>query len=141
MKLNEIIKTVNDKSPQLIIIRGLPGQGKSTLAKVLSEYQHFEADMFFIENDKYVFIPEKIRNAHHWCFENVKNNIQNNQKVVVSNTFTQLWEMEKYIQLTDSLLIIKCCGKFKNIHNVPETVLEKMESRWENYNMEIQYNP
>lgn len=39
------------------ILRGLPGSGKSTYAKKLAEegWLHFENDMYFMKNGKYVF--------------------------------------------------------------------------------------
>lgn len=37
-------------SGELVLIRGLPGSGKSTMAEVLAQvgYEHFEADMYFL---------------------------------------------------------------------------------------------
>ena len=44
----------------LFLIRGLPGAGKSTLAKNLGAL-FFEADMYFLEGNEYKFNPLKLR--------------------------------------------------------------------------------
>jgi predicted kinase len=84
----------------LYIVRGCPGSGKSTFAKTLGG-QHYEADMFFInENGEYNFDFIKIKDAHQWCQGMVKTDmILEYPKVVVSNTFTQEWEMEPYFEM------------------------------------------
>ena len=50
----------------LFIVRGLPGSGKTTLAKSLGSV-HFEADMYFMEGNEYKFDITKIKKAHEWC--------------------------------------------------------------------------
>ena len=51
----------------LIIIRGLPGSGKTTLAKSFEGYQHFESDKCFMVGDKYEFDPTELSTAHAFC--------------------------------------------------------------------------
>ena len=82
----------------LRLIRGLPGSGKTTLAK---QYNclHLEADMYFIKNGQYSFDKHQLQNAHQWCLLQTEIALKNNMDVVVSNTFTQLWELERYIKL------------------------------------------
>ena len=36
-----------NRTVELVIIRGIPGSGKTTIAKAMTGYQHFEADHFF----------------------------------------------------------------------------------------------
>ena len=44
----------------LILIRGLPGSGKSTVARMMnSAFEHFEADMWFMVGDQYVFAARR----------------------------------------------------------------------------------
>ena len=48
----------DDNGQELVLVRGLPGSGKSTYARSLG-YPNFEADMFFIKDGKYVYNPAK----------------------------------------------------------------------------------
>ncbi len=51
---------------KLLIIRGCPSAGKTTLAQSLTR-EHYEADMFFERGNGYEFDPTKLREAHQWC--------------------------------------------------------------------------
>ena len=97
----------------LYIVRGIPGSGKSTFAKRLvgEDFLVCEADKYFInqENGKYEFDISKIKDAHKWCQSIVENymkdtmiNDQYYPEIVVSNTFTQEWEMEPYLQMAET---------------------------------------
>lgn len=120
---------------RLVLIRGLPGSGKSTLAKSMNGFEHFEADMFFYAGGKYLFDSKKIKEAHEWCQSSAFMALNDGFDVVVSNTFTQRWEMKPYIDKAKSLgiepLIVVCKGEWMNIHGVPPEKIEQMKSRWE----------
>lgn len=120
---------------QLILIRGLPGTGKSTRAKKLEGFCHVEADMFFTgEDGQYHFNQADLRDAHQWCRLETKRLLTTGSNVVVTNTFTQLWEMQPYLELAGDLkikvVIIELNKMFNNIHNVPDYVLGNMRLRW-----------
>lgn len=126
---------MSDTQPDMILIRGIPGSGKSTIAKSFFEYVHLETDMFFLDDSgSYLFCGDKIKIAHDWCFDKVVEALSFGKDVVVSNTFTQLWEMEKYLHLaaTHNLRVgvITAAGDYGNIHNVPESVVENMKNRF-----------
>jgi adenylate kinase family enzyme len=72
----------------LILLRGLPGSGKSTFAKQICN-QHIEADMFFIQDGEYKFDASKLKEAHAWCKDKTEAWMQKGYNVCVSNTFTQ----------------------------------------------------
>ena len=127
---------------ELFLLRGLPGSGKSTLAKMLVgsyDYRHKEADMFFIDSDgNYKFIPSNIKDAHEWCKDEVEFLLRlEHSPVVVSNTFTQEWEMDDYYKLAEKYgyrvhsLIVENRHGGKNTHGVPEDKLEQMEKRFQ----------
>ncbi len=121
---------------KLVLIRGLPGSGKSTEAKTLDGFKHFEADMFFIdENGEYKYDASKIKDAHNWCKLETYKAVKNKQDVVVSNTFTTNREIEPYFDIADMFgitpVIVECKGKWENVHNVPEDVIKRMTDRWE----------
>lgn len=128
--------------PRLIIIRGLPGSGKSTLAKRYGAF-HIEADMYHVRNGEYQFNKEKQKDAHEWCFNMFSWAIDSGVDVVVSNTFTRVWEFHRYILLAMQhnydISVIRLESQFGSIHNVPEYVMRGMEERFEDYEGEEVY--
>ena len=125
----------------LYIVRGIPGSGKSTFAKTLvkKDYCHKEADMFFVDREgNYKFKPSKIKDAHKWCQEEMDFLMRlEHSPVVVSNTFTQEWEMEPYFELAKKYgykvftVIVENRHGGTNEHNVPEDKIEQMKTRFE----------
>ena len=125
----------------LILLRGLPGSGKSTLAKLLvdKDYCHKEADMFFVDREgNYNFDPSKIKDAHSWCKGEVAHLMKyEHSPIVVSNTFTQEWEMDDYYKMAEELgylvtsIITENRHGGKNEHGVPDDKLETMKNRFE----------
>lgn len=122
--------------PELIIIRGLPGSGKSTLAKQFEDlgYSHIETDQFFCQSGEYIFDATKLQEAHEWCFNRVKNLLDGGENVCVSNTFSRIWEMQPYLDLSCHKTVISCEGNYGNTHGVPDSVINNMRKRWEAYN-------
>ena len=122
---------------ELYLLRGLPGSGKSTLAKSLGG-KHFEADMYFVRDGEYQFDVTKLREAHEWCRSSVGGLMINEEpKLVVSNTFTQEWEIQPYFDLARTYgyrvysLIVENRHGGTNEHGVPEDKLEQMKNRFE----------
>jgi predicted kinase len=123
---------------KLYIIRGLPGAGKSTLAKEIAARtgaDHWEADQYFIKNGVYKFDGMSIGEAHDQCHSNFSDSILAGRDVIVSNTFTRLREFEEYVYDAQSckydVIIIECLENYGSIHNVPDSSMERMRSRWE----------
>ena len=126
---------------ELFLLRGLPGSGKSTLAKMLvgdKDYCHKEADMYFVDGDgNYKFDITSLRDAHALCQEEVEFLMKYEHKVVVSNTFTQEWEMTPYFELAEKYgyrvhsLIVENRRGGVNEHGVPDDKLKLMKNRFE----------
>lgn len=122
---------------ELFLLRGLPGSGKSTLAKSLNEV-YFEADQYFMVDGEYKFDATKLKTAHKWCQLRTEHAMEDEcNRIVVSNTFTQDWEMEEYYKLAEKYgyrvhsLIVENRHGGVNEHGVPDEKLEQMRNRFQ----------
>ena len=131
----------------LYIVRGLPGSGKSTFALNLvgADFLVCEADKYFMIDGEYKFDATKLKQAHEFCRntvetymrDNVEANDQFYRQIAVSNTFTQEWEMQPYIDLakkygyTVFTIVVENRHGGVNQHGVPDEVLTKMRDRSE----------
>lgn len=129
----------------LILLRGLPGSGKTTLAHVILQHpagleqEVLSADDFFEnENGDYNFDSTKIKEAHNYCqFRCSERMRQEKSRIVVANTFTQEWEMEDYLKMAERYnyrvhtIIVENRHGNQNVHGVPEDKLQQMKNRFE----------
>jgi predicted kinase len=126
----------------LILVRGLPGSGKTTTALRIGEglqfdnWLHFEADMFFIDkNGDYKWDRSKIREAHAWCQEQTVQAMARNYTVIVSNTFTTKKELRPYFDIAEEYgilpTVILCQNDWGSVHNVPPETMAAMKQRFQ----------
>ena len=129
----------------LYIVRGVPGSGKSTFAQSIAKsWQIFDADKYFMKNGNYEFDFNGLKDAHNFCKRQVHKamypSLVNSlfyRNIVVSNTFTQEWEMKFYQIIAKKYgykvytIIVENRHAGKNEHGVPEEKIEQMKNRFE----------
>jgi hypothetical protein len=94
--------------------------------------------MYFVDGaGNYKFDPSKLKEAHEWCKSEIEFVMKyDHSPVVVSNTFTQEWEMESYYKLANQYgyrvhsLIVENRHGGVNEHGVPTEKLEQMKNRF-----------
>jgi predicted kinase len=122
---------------KIFLVRGVPGSGKSQFAKSIFADVYLETDMYFMKDGEYKFDISKLKEAHLWCQRSTEHNMQEGNHIVVSNTFTQEWEMKPYLDLAEqygyqvTTVIVENRHGSKDIHGVPEETLQKMKDRFE----------
>lgn len=130
---------------KLIIIRGVSGSGKTTLSKLLADaftaqgFRAFtcEADNYFYDEDgNYNFIQSELSFAHEWCQDCAELYMEGGVEIViVSNTFTQNWEMEPYIKLAEKFgysvdsIVKENLHSGESVHQVPDKTLQRQRDR------------
>ena len=128
-------------TPTLLIIRGLPGAGKTTIAKALVEAGLFptyvEADHYMLDEEgNYDFCPENLEYCHRKCQNHVEEYLRSGRSIIVSNTSLTHKEVETYRKIAAlhhaNVQIMELKSPFKSIHNVPSASLVAMAGKWEN---------
>ena len=128
--------------PNLILIRGVSGSGKSSFARrILKENSfHYEADMYFYNDEgQYIFDPSQLHAAHQWCQDSVKVIMATvREDIVVSNTFTTEKELKPYLDLaneygyTVTIVVVENRNNTESIHDVPQEIRQRQADRLRN---------
>lgn len=127
----------------LILLRGLPGAGKTTLAKKLTPYNYC-AD-YYIEQQAYEhnttyfkIWKETVDKAHTICRNTIKEwMIQEQELIVVHNVFSTKRSMQFYLDLAKyynymvNVLTVERIHSGKSVHSVPRYTIEKMIDQWQ----------
>jgi predicted kinase len=126
----------------LILLRGLPGSGKSALARVLSDdFNHpvYSIDSFFTDpvTGKYSFDYLKNHVAYRHCEQQAGQSMeQGAEKIFVDNTFTLEWEIEPYFKLAARhnyrvfVVTVENRHGGKNCHGISDDQLKKMAEKY-----------
>ena len=141
--------------PEFIFVRGLPGSGKSFLAKQILEFfknngQIFSTDDYFCLNPEgvYKFKGSQLKQAHAWNQRRVAAAVKADmQVIIVDNTNTTLAELRSYstsarkahdkgyvVHLRESETQwrrnVEECAK-RNSHGVPIKAIQRMADRYQ----------
>jgi len=125
----------------LILLRGLPGAGKTEFAKLLSENNAFPFysvdDYFTDEVGNYKFDFALNYKAYASCLLHTEAAlIAKHIKVIVHNTFTMDWEIEPYFKLAKKcncsmfVLTVENYHNSQNVHEVSKEQLQKMAEKY-----------
>ena len=128
----------------VLIIRGIPGSGKSALAKALyfsatkGTAAYCEADKYFYNSDgEYNYDPSKLDEAHTECFKEFKLALAcGSSLVIVSNTSTRFREFKRYIDAAEiagykvHIVVKENYHDGTSAHDVPSRTIENMRNRF-----------
>jgi predicted kinase len=127
----------------LYLLRGLQGCGKSSLARLLvasfsTPLFHYEFDDFFTSEDGiYKFDKSLIKEAHDSCYNRTEATLRGGHSVVVSNTFAEVWQLERYIKLAEACdavsFVMLVEGDFGSDKQHPPSTLAHTKKIWQPY--------
>lgn len=138
----------------MVIVRGLPGSGKTYLARSIAQLADeddpaqfiFSTDDYFMKKGRiYDFDPRKLDDAHTFNQKRVLKAVTSGiSPIIVDNTNTQGWEMKPYVVFAVKygyfLEVLEPNTRWannvneltkRNIHNVPKFTIQKMLERYE----------
>lgn len=125
----------------LILVRGLPGSGKTSFTDLINYFTKrivaISADDYFYDSDgNYNFDASKLWRAHRSCESRTRQALQQGFAVMVHNTFTKTSEINPYKKIAEeeqcsfTSLIVENRHGNESIHGVPDETMEKMKKRF-----------
>ena len=145
-------KSDTTQQTTVVILRGLPGSGKSFIAHNCSEFHQESskvaicaADDYFMEGDSYRFNPDLLPKAHSYCLNQFLIALSSKKELIVlDNTNSKLWEYQIYNYLCKILgctchVLEVCCPnatvaemyRSRNVHNIDPTATMRIFQRWD----------
>lgn len=138
---NQLSESAKLVKKSLVIVRGVPGAGKSTFANLLSGGDDeivCTADDYFMQDGEYKWDATKLGEAHRTCQEKCKKLMEHSARlVIVANTSVRGKDFEPYIDLAErygyqvfSVIVENRHGN-DNVHNVPDDVVDSMKRKFQ----------
>lgn len=132
----------------LYILQGVPGSGKSTVAKVLWRGTNnsliCSTDDYFMKDDEYKFDPSKLGEYHEANLNKAKFALDEGATVIVDNTNIKRVHCQPYVYYAFAknipVVFIRVTGNFQSIHGVPDNVIQRMKREMEDLTLESVLN-
>lgn len=143
---------MNNAKNKLILLRGLPGSGKSTFAEFLATFladtyvhvKEFSTDSYFVNDaGEYEFDLKHLGRNHERCrlavrmfFTDATLDSNRMHIAIVHNTSTTESEVNVYKKIANDFnvqfvsLIVENRHGNVNVHNVPDEAIERMANRF-----------
>lgn len=106
----------------LVIVRGPPGTGKSTIARKLVKrlgFEHYEADMYHTRNGFFDFQSSRAVAAHHWCQSKMRGAMRRGVPAVVANPLLTEWDVETYTAMSKDVILVDVTHHYGSTHAPP----------------------
>ena len=128
----------------LILLRGVSGAGKSTVAGLFIDATIISTDDFFMKDGEYQFDANSLVENHMKCTIKAEQAMNAASAVsdvkhtlVIHNTFTKQWEMTPYLILAEKYgytvhtIIVENRHESQSIHDVPQASVDAQRERFE----------
>lgn len=156
IEFDRVVNNVKQGQRIMILMRGMPGSGKTTLAKKIIDqglrsrnyaYYIFSADDYFFNRrtGAYEYDVSQIPQAHRWNQQRVTSSLgKGTSPIIIDNTHTQMWEMKPYAEMAVNFCYtIEILEPFtpwafsakdlarRNCHGVPKVKIMNMIDRYD----------
>lgn len=121
----------------LFIVRGVPGSGMASIAKLLADEMYSADDLFYtIGNGEYVYDASQISEAYEQCYRNVLNALRRGvNRIAVHNPFLKKKDYYKYIKAAKAAgylpFLLTCETSIGPNREISEDKLNAMWHRFE----------
>lgn len=122
----------------LIILRGIPGSGKSCYARMIKttwpgQWVIASADEYFMVDGKYKFDRKNLQKAHDFSYDTARRAIAQGKNVIVDNTNRRIGEFSRYMAIpgVNVIEIHRIMGDFGSTKGVPESVMDVHRNEYE----------